>query len=181
MIVFHSVVIVATGWDNVSAKMRPLTGPLSIPPMTHDWIWSAGENILTGENWRTRRKPIPVPLCPPHIPRGLTWERIGVSPVRSRLLTAWAMTRPSYSGTFTMLLQTVEFMQHRVKYEYNHDVTLSGEQSEMWGDRWSCFEVTRIERLRKIMEHLYQKSEFRYGILFQCLQNAVKPLKPKLV
>jgi hypothetical protein len=42
--------------------------------------------ILTDEHRRTRRKnPVPVPLCPPQIPRGLT---------RVRGLTTCAMARP---------------------------------------------------------------------------------------
>jgi hypothetical protein len=35
-----------------------------------------------------------VPLCPPQIPRGLTWDRTRVSAVGGRRLTAWAMARP---------------------------------------------------------------------------------------
>jgi hypothetical protein len=32
---------------------RPLTGPLHIPQMIHEWIWNSGGIILTGENRRT--------------------------------------------------------------------------------------------------------------------------------
>jgi hypothetical protein len=38
-------------------------------------------------------KPVPVPLCPPQIPHGLTWLRNRASSVRSRRLTAWAISR----------------------------------------------------------------------------------------
>jgi hypothetical protein len=41
-------------------------------------------------NRSTRRKPTPVPLCPPHTPHGLTWNRKRVAAVGSRRLTAWA-------------------------------------------------------------------------------------------
>jgi hypothetical protein len=34
----------------------PLTGPLSVPQMIYEWIWSSGGMILTGENRRNRRK-----------------------------------------------------------------------------------------------------------------------------
>jgi hypothetical protein len=40
-------------------------------------------------------KPVPVPLCPPQIPHGLTRDRTQASAVRGRRLTAWAMARPS--------------------------------------------------------------------------------------
>jgi hypothetical protein len=33
---------------------------------------------LTGENRSTGGKPVPVPLCPPQTPRGLTWDRTRV-------------------------------------------------------------------------------------------------------
>jgi hypothetical protein len=39
--------------------MRPLTVPLSIPQMIHEWMWSSDGKILTGENRRTRRKTCP--------------------------------------------------------------------------------------------------------------------------
>jgi hypothetical protein len=42
------VVIVAMWWDCV--ELRPLTGPLSIPQMTHELIWSIDGTILTGVN-----------------------------------------------------------------------------------------------------------------------------------
>jgi hypothetical protein len=55
---------------------------------------SHGVIILRGENRRTRRKPVPVPLCSLQIPHGLTWTRARASAVRGRRLTAWAMARP---------------------------------------------------------------------------------------
>jgi hypothetical protein len=39
-------------------------------------------------------KPVPVPLCPPQIPHGLTRDRNRASAVGDRRLTAWAMARP---------------------------------------------------------------------------------------
>jgi hypothetical protein len=82
-------------WDEtVPVELRPLTGPLSIPQMIHEWIWSSGGMILTGENRRTLRNPVPVPLCPPQIPHGLSWEWTRAAVVRSRRLTSWAMAGP---------------------------------------------------------------------------------------
>jgi hypothetical protein len=43
-------------------------------------------------------KPVPVPLCPPQILRGVTpQDRTRASAVRGRRLTAWAMARPFIS------------------------------------------------------------------------------------
>jgi hypothetical protein len=50
--------------------------------------------ILTGENWRTRREPVPMSLCLPQIPHGMTRARTWASVVRGRRLTAWTMARP---------------------------------------------------------------------------------------
>jgi hypothetical protein len=77
---------VTMGWDCVSVELRPLTGPFSIPQMIHEWIWSSGGMILTGENRRTRRK-----TCPSVT---LTWKRTRAIALRSRWLTAWATARP---------------------------------------------------------------------------------------
>jgi hypothetical protein len=42
----------------------------------------------------TEEKPVPVPLCPPQIPHGLTRDRTRASAVGGRRLTAGAMVRP---------------------------------------------------------------------------------------
>jgi hypothetical protein len=44
-------------------------------------------------NWSTRRKPAPVPLCPPHIPHDLTLAGTQAAAVGSRRLTARATAR----------------------------------------------------------------------------------------
>jgi hypothetical protein len=44
---------------------------------------------LTGGNRSTRgKKPVPVPLCPPQIPHGLTRDRTRASEVGGRRLTS---------------------------------------------------------------------------------------------
>jgi hypothetical protein len=45
-------------------------------------------------NRSTRRKPAPVPLCPPQIPHDLTRARTRAAAGGSRQLTAWATARP---------------------------------------------------------------------------------------
>jgi hypothetical protein len=45
-------------------------------------------------NWSTGRKPVPVPLCPPQIPRDLNWAGTRAAAVESRRLTARTTARP---------------------------------------------------------------------------------------
>jgi hypothetical protein len=45
-------------------------------------------------NQSTRRKPAPVPACPPQIPHDLTWAQTRATTVGNRRLAAWAMARP---------------------------------------------------------------------------------------
>jgi hypothetical protein len=62
---------------------------LFLQVMEHWWKWNWQGNIeVLGE------KPVPVPLCPPQIPHGLTWNWTRNSAAGSRRLTAWAMVRP---------------------------------------------------------------------------------------
>jgi hypothetical protein len=64
-----------------------ITGPLSIPQMRHERVWSSGWVLLTGENRRIRREACPTAtlpttnLCPGHEP----------GTVRSRRLTAYKL------------------------------------------------------------------------------------------
>jgi hypothetical protein len=52
-----------------------------------EWNWQ-GETEELGE------KPVPVPLCPPQIPHGLTRDRSRASAVGGQRVTAWAMALP---------------------------------------------------------------------------------------
>jgi hypothetical protein len=73
---------------------------LNQPQMIDDGDCGAiGEMKIGRRNRSTRRKPAPVPLCPPQIPHDLTRARTRVAAVWSRRLTAWAMARP-YVSTY---------------------------------------------------------------------------------
>jgi hypothetical protein len=61
--------------------------------MIDDYGAVGGIRIGRG-NRSTRRKPAPVPLCPPQILHDLTWNRTRAAAVGSPRLTAWAMARP---------------------------------------------------------------------------------------
>jgi hypothetical protein len=71
-------------------------GLLYQPRMIDDDDYGAVGGMSIGRgNRSTRRKPTPVPLCPPQIPHDLTWDRARVAAVGSQRLTAWAMARPT--------------------------------------------------------------------------------------
>jgi hypothetical protein len=71
------------------------------------WVWRATvEWNIDGEDRRTWRKTVPVSLCPPQIPHGLTRARTRASVGRGRLLTTWAMARPIYNLNLEQVFQT---------------------------------------------------------------------------
>jgi hypothetical protein len=67
------------GWDWIHLLRRPLIGLLYPPPMIDEY-GTFGEMRIGRGNRNTRRKPVPVPLCPLQIPHDLTWERAWVPP-----------------------------------------------------------------------------------------------------
>jgi hypothetical protein len=95
----------STGWDYVS-ELQPVTGLLFIPQMIYIWYMCTESHCrikLTRETRIIRRKPVPVPLCPPQ--QGLTRARTRTTPVRGWRLTAWAMSRPEIHITITIYKQ----------------------------------------------------------------------------
>jgi hypothetical protein len=86
---FHGVV-----WEWVYLVCRPLIGLLYQTRMIDEYGAFCGMRIGRGDR-NTRKKPLPVPLCPPQILHDLTWDRTWAAAVGSRRLTAWAMARPS--------------------------------------------------------------------------------------
>jgi hypothetical protein len=83
-------------WWGVVA-LSPLLMPVTIGPIApalDDEECGAVDGMRIGwGNPSTRRKPTPLPLCPP-IPHDLTWDQTRASAVGSRRLTALAMARP---------------------------------------------------------------------------------------
>jgi hypothetical protein len=61
-----------------------------------EWNWQGKIEVL---GW----KPVPVPLCPPQIPYGMTRDRTRASAVGGRRLTAWSMARPQSRLTNNVL------------------------------------------------------------------------------
>jgi hypothetical protein len=61
-----------------------------------EWNWQGKTEVLGV-------KPVPVPLCPPQIRRGLARDRTRASAVKDRRQTAWAMARPTLDYTLLLL------------------------------------------------------------------------------
>jgi hypothetical protein len=92
------IFIFLMGWDWVHLVLRPLFGLLHKPQMIEvDDCGAVGGMRICRGNRSTRRKASPVPLCPPQISHDLTRARTLPAAMGSRLLTAWAMARPSAS------------------------------------------------------------------------------------
>jgi hypothetical protein len=101
------------GWDWVHLVRWPLTGLLHLTRMVDECGAVGGKRIGRG-NRSTRRKPAPVPLCPPQIPHDLTWARTRAAAVGSRRLTAWAMAWP-YIPDLTATLNMVARALRRIE------------------------------------------------------------------
>jgi hypothetical protein len=91
-----STVMLLRWGETVFVGLQPLTGPLYIPQMIHEWIWSSGVTILTRENEGLGEKPVPVPLFPPQVQHGLPWARTGTFTERSQRPGACDISRPFY-------------------------------------------------------------------------------------
>jgi hypothetical protein len=84
--------------ESHGARLNPLgtTGLLYQPQMidNDDDCGATGGMRIGRGNRSTRRKPAPVPLCPPQISHDLIRARTRAAAVGSHRLTAWAMARP---------------------------------------------------------------------------------------
>jgi hypothetical protein len=69
-------------------------GLLYQPRLIDDDYGAVGGMRIGRGNRSTRRKPVPVPFCPPQIPHDLTWDQTRAAAVGNLRLTSWAMARP---------------------------------------------------------------------------------------
>jgi hypothetical protein len=90
MIAFFFKFLVSLGGVRLSPLGTSATvGLLYQPRMIDDYDYGAVGGMRIGRGNRcTRRKPAPVPLCPPQIPHDLTWDRTRAAAAGSRRLTA---------------------------------------------------------------------------------------------
>jgi hypothetical protein len=83
-----------------------LCNPVMKTKMMINFCPFPSNGALVERNWQGKseelgEKPVPVPLCPPQIPHGLTRDRTRASAVGGRRLNAWAMARPSVLNIFS--------------------------------------------------------------------------------
>jgi hypothetical protein len=83
---FIKWLFMSMGWDYISKLWFPMN-LLFILQMI--WVWRATlECYWQGKTKELGDKPVPVPLCPPQIPDGLSSAQTLDSAVRGRQLTA---------------------------------------------------------------------------------------------
>jgi hypothetical protein len=119
--------------SSTQAWMPTYVSILRIPQMI--WVWRATvEWYWQGKTEKLGEKPVPVPLCPPQIPHGLTRARTRASVVRGRRLTTWATARPnslvSARGSVVHSNQFIEFSGAFINI-CKHDATV-GIVSNKW-------------------------------------------------
>jgi hypothetical protein len=134
------LLLLLVGWDWVHFVLRPLFGLMYQPQMIDDGDCRAIGGMKTDRgNPSTRRKPAPVPLCPPQIPHDLTWARTRAAAAGSQRLTAWAMAR-AYPYTLNEEdLGEYQFINLDTHTNLNHLRMETDPVSET-----SCFLVSRI-------------------------------------
>lgn len=71
-----SAFFITMGLDHVSVQLWPLIGPLSVPQMIHERIWSSDGMILTGKT-KGQRKTCPSATLSTTKP---TWTSLGANP-----------------------------------------------------------------------------------------------------
>jgi hypothetical protein len=87
-------------WYWVHLILRPPVGLLHQPRMIDDADCRAFSGMRIGRgNSSIRRKPAPLPLCPPQFLHNLTPAPTQAAMVGSWRLTAWAVARPSWLVT----------------------------------------------------------------------------------
>jgi hypothetical protein len=127
-----------------------ITGLLYQPQMVDNGDCGAIGGMKVGRgNWSTRRKPAPMPLCPPQIQHNLTRALTrAVMVVGGQRLTAWAMARPSLGVTGGSLIswaiyyfQTVELRlsSHIVKWEQRNRSL-----------HYCCCQTRNLKKVRKV-------------------------------
>jgi hypothetical protein len=146
------------GWDWVHLVRRPLIGLLYQPWMVDKYGAIGGMRIGRGK-LSTRRKPAPVPLCPPPTSHDLTWDRSRTTAVGGRRLTSWAMARPLNLHTLTYLtLVVAQYTVYKVEWYDGLWWLVNNDLEWAWKEALvSSFESYRgicLEILKKITKNL---------------------------
>ena len=89
--------------------------------MTRKWVWSVGGKKLTGGSRSTgrKKKPVPVPICPPQIRQWLAWYRMA----EERVVQLWlgkASRRCIWTCRYAIYCKTqFTSCQHNNNINYN--------------------------------------------------------------
>jgi hypothetical protein len=147
-------------WDYVSVELRPLTGPLIILRVTHEWIWSSGEMILTAENQRTRRKTC---LSTTSFTTNFTWIVLGENSglrgekqAPNRLCYGKALTLYyTLTCSTSCLLGYMEWIYLKYTRIYLH--TWKAKQKYSGGSKYS-YNVCKTEQTATVRNHETDKT-----------------------
>jgi hypothetical protein len=130
---------------------------------------SIGRLRIGRRNRSTRRKPTPVPLCPPQIPYDLTPARTRAATVGSRRLTAWAMAGPPVWRCFGL-------------FQFSSEIFFFCSEG-IWGWLISRSDDKPSRGYVLLFENLYERSLFKkfpvvYAISYHVLKST--PRDPNL-
>jgi hypothetical protein len=115
-------------------------GLLNQPRMVDDDDYGAVRGMRIGRgNRSTRRKPVPVPLCPSQIPYDLTWDRTRAAAAGSQRLTAWAVARPQNIA--------LKYIQYYIYRTHLSEVTSKSMKMMKMINKWTVKKLTRVTPL----------------------------------
>jgi predicted nucleic acid-binding Zn ribbon protein len=99
-IIIIIIIIISGVWLSPLGSAATI-GLIYQPQMIDDGDYGALGWMKIGRGYRsTRRKPAPVPLCPPQIPHDQTRDETRAAAMGCKRLTAWAMARPFSTCSF---------------------------------------------------------------------------------
>jgi hypothetical protein len=88
---FYFFQFLEVGWDWVHLVRQPINWPTVPAPDIRWWCGAVGGMRIGMGNWSTRRKFVPVPLCPSQNSHDLNRVRTQGAVMGSQRLNAWAM------------------------------------------------------------------------------------------
>jgi hypothetical protein len=107
MMMMMMMLFMLMGWDYISELWLP----------DDIWAWrTIVELHWQRETEGLRKKPVPVPLCPPQIPHRLIKVCIWASTVRGRWLTAWTTTQSSSHILILHIILRFQTMYHKCTF-----------------------------------------------------------------
>jgi hypothetical protein len=118
------------GVGQTQAWMPTYVSILHIPQMMS--LKSDGGMILTGETEELGEKPVPVTLCPPQIPHGLTQAQTWASAVRGRRLTTWYSMSWINHNVLCTVIPSIPHLVHLFLSSSTFPSSLLSSTSHVW-------------------------------------------------